>query len=139
MDDRSALYDVSGRSDGGLRSALRPLAPGVSTPFELHLTQAGLIAQAAIADRSRPTDNQRIRVCRASSADAVGTMCNILQSAHPKTYKMAGISIVGVDEISPDARIERYPPSQVMVDLKTNFRTALANPSFSLVSVTAPA
>ena len=37
----------------------------------------------------------------------------------------------------PNSNAALYLPRPIMVDLKTNFRTALAKPSFSLLSVTA--
>jgi hypothetical protein len=87
MDDRTALYDASGKSDG--IPHFRPLALGVSTPLNFTcLKPVSLRKLLSQVDQGRLKSAHSC--VRASSADAVvrdtvGTMCNILRSAHLET------------------------------------------------------
>ena len=88
MDDRTALYDASGRSDGIPRSGRSHYA---SRRF-LNFT---CLKPVSLRELLSQIDQGRLIISAFACAEraalmrlfeiAVGTMCNILQSAHLKT------------------------------------------------------
>jgi hypothetical protein len=89
MDDRTALYDASGRSDGIPRSRRPHYASRCFLNFTTCLKPVSLRELLSQIDQGRLIISAFACAERAAQLRlfeiAVGTMCNILRSAHLET------------------------------------------------------